>query len=114
MPYELRAIGQAGPALAPFEVMPLGQHFNYYEVFPLGQAPQPLEPQPLLDLPPEAYAKMAEVWTSLREQCQRVLSPSQCVRLLGYRPYGGGENGPGGFKWWHYLVGGFILGRLMR
>ncbi len=89
---------------------------------PLGQIAQtqeayyPVSPQPILRLPGQAYAQMAETWTFLYDQCEKLLTPAQCRQLMGYRPIFTDERSlaPGRIKWYWWIVVGFLAGRFVK
>lgn len=51
----------------------------------LGQS-DIVAPQPIPEIPGQAYGNLQQFWISIRDRCEDVFTPAQCNALLDSRP----------------------------
>lgn len=88
----------------------------FYDIQTLGQDQAqavPVEPGAIVETD---FSILGKVWTDLFSQCEKYLRPDQCRYILGYRPVvvPVDNTNPGGIKWYWFLLGGLILGRVSK
>lgn len=45
-----------------------------------------VQPQPITEIPQQAYAGLQAFWGKIRDECEERFTPAQCQALLGARP----------------------------
>lgn len=77
---------------------------------PVGQS---IQPQPVMQIPQQAYTGLQNFWHRTRVECEKVFSPGQCQSLLGTRPTMLAPGEREGLAWYWLVLIGVGIGKVI-